>query len=164
MAGETCSLPYQRSWFRQQSRHISTNHLIAGGLLAIWMELVRVAYVPGPDGSAVVVCHGLSSRGELGALGVESVAVLVVRTTDWLARCRRINHEHGILGAVNIGVNPKAEQVLVVVCVHTCRWISDREYNYPCLGREVKLTGIHFGSPSLSVFTFTDRVGVQNAG
>lgn len=83
------------------------------------MSLVRVAYVPGSNCSAIVVCHRCSRGGELGALGIKRVAVLVPRTAYGLTRCYSINHEDGVLGAINIWINAEAEQVLVIVCVHT---------------------------------------------
>lgn len=109
MACEACSLPHQGAGLRQQAGDLAANELVAGGLLAIRMQPVRVADVPRANGGPVVVGHGFPGRGELGASGVEGVAVLVLCAPDGLVRSHRIDREHGVLGAVDIRVDPEAE-------------------------------------------------------
>lgn len=127
------------------------------------MQLVRVADVPGADGAAVVVGHSLAGGRELGALGEEGVSVLVPCAPDWLVGCHGVDHEDGVLGTVDVGIDSEAEEVLVVVCIHACCG------NVLALGAKVTrinatLTRIHLGPPPSSVFSFADGVGVQDAG
>ena len=109
MTREAGAFPYQRTRFGHQPGHLAADELVARGLLAVRMQLVRVADVPGADGSAVVVRLGFAGSGELGALGIERISVLVLGAPDGFVGWHGVDHEHGVLRAVDVGVDAEAE-------------------------------------------------------
>lgn len=118
MTSKACPLRHQGARLGQQPGNLAADELVAGGLLAVWVQPVRVADVPGANGGAVIVRHGLPGRGELGALGVKGVAVFVLCTPDGFVGRHCVDHENCVLGAVYVGIDPETEQMLMVVCVY----------------------------------------------
>ena len=107
------------------------------------MKLVGVGHLPCPAGSAVVVGHGFFGRGVLGLVGVKRISVLVLGTTNFTGALPGIDLEDGVLGSIDIGIDPHAEEMLMVVGVDT---------------------GVDFGSPAFGVFARVHGVGVEDAG
>lgn len=163
MSSKSSPLPHQRSRLGQQARHFAAHKLVAGRLLAIRVESVRVADIPCPARRAVIVRYGFFRSGELGALGIESVAVWVLWASDWCIGGDSIIHEDRVFGTVHVGVNAKAEEVLVVVCVDTYNDLSVLFSRARC-GISSERTGIHLSAPALGVLARVDGVGVEDTG
>lgn len=115
MPREPGTLPNDRVLLRQEPGHLPANQLVGHGLLAVGVQLARVADLPGPRG--VVVGHGLAGGCQLGALRVEAVAVGVLGASDRCVGCFCVADEDGVFAAVDVGVYAEAEEVLVVVGV-----------------------------------------------
>jgi hypothetical protein len=106
---EACTLPHQASRLGQQLWHLSAHELVACGLLAVRVDLALVRHVPRPACGAVVVCGRLLGVAELRLLCVERVAVLVLCASDLAVAARCVDHEHGVVGAVDVRVDAQTE-------------------------------------------------------
>lgn len=105
VAGESSSLPHERSLLWKQVGHFSADELVRRGFLAVRMEFVLVGDIPRPGGATLVVGSGLRSGGVLCLLGVEGVAVEVFSRADFASAASGVDLEDGVLLAVDIGIN-----------------------------------------------------------
>lgn len=57
----------------------------------------------------IIIGLGLPGGAKFGLFGVECVAIFVVGAANGVIGGHRINHKHGVVGAIDIGVNSQAE-------------------------------------------------------
>lgn len=119
MSSKASSLPHEAAFLWQQARHLTTHQLIADRLVRVSIQLAGIAHLPRPAGTTVVITHASTLRGELGLLGVESVAISVAFTTDLAFTLHRVDLKDSVRWTVNVGVEAETEKVLVVVRVYT---------------------------------------------
>lgn len=103
------------------------------------VELVGVDHVPGAGGDAVVVADGFVDGFVFGLVGVEGVAVGVFGGADGAGAGGGVGLDDGVVGAVDVGVDAEAEEVLMIVRVDA--WVD-------------------FGAPAFGVFAWVHGVGV----
>lgn len=118
MASKSSTLPHQRTLLGQQGRHLAADELVAHRLLAVRVQLVGVADLPGARGLGDVVGLALARGGQLGALAVKGVTIKVLLAADGSIAWDRIRDIHGVVGPVDVGVDAQTKQVLVVVRVY----------------------------------------------
>lgn len=118
VASKSSTLPHQRTLLGQQGRHLATDELVAHRLLAVRVQLVGVADLPGARGLGDVVGLGFARGGQLGALAVKGVTIKILLAADGSLSRDRIRDKHGVVGPVDVGVDAQTKQVLVVVRVY----------------------------------------------
>lgn len=106
------------------------------------MQLVFVAHVPCPGALSIIVGHRLDWVCVSRLLGVEGVAMLVLGRTHFTRSLGCIDLKDSIVGTINIGIDPQAEKMLMIVRIDT--WVD-------------------FGTPTLRVLAWIHCVGVQNS-
>ena len=143
VAGEAGALPDEAAGLGEEVWDFARDELVGGGFLRVGVYLGLVAHLPGAAGGAVVVCLGLLGGRELGFVRVEGVAVFVFGGANFAGAAGGVDHEDGVVGAVDVGVDAHAEEVLVVVGVDA---------------------GVDFGAPAVEVFALVAWECVQDAG
>lgn len=141
MTGESGTLPDQASLFWQQGWAFPANELVAHGLVAVFVDLVLIRHVPRSAAGPIVICHRFGRGGVFLLLGVEGVAVFVLFAADFAGSLLCVNLEDGVLRTVDVGIDPQAEEMLVVVSIDA---------------------GIDFCAPTFGIFTRVHSVGVQD--
>lgn len=141
MTSEACSLPYQRTFFGEKLGDFSAHELVADRLVAVWVELVRVAHVPSPRSNTIVVTNCFLNSSVLCSLGVEGISVKVLLAAYLTRTLSSVDLEDCVIWAVDIGVDSQTEKMLVIVGVDS---------------------RINFRSPSLGVFTWVHGICVQD--
>ena len=139
MSREPGSFPNQAAFLWQEGGDFPAHQFVADGLVAVRVDLVRVGDFPRPTRTPVVIGHGFRRGGELGLVRIERVAVFVLRAAHFARPSFGVDLEDGVLWTVDVGVDPKAEEMLVVVRVDA---------------------GIDLGAPAVSVFSRIHGVGV----
>lgn len=138
---ETRTLPYQRAFLRKEFGNLSAHELVADRLVAVWVELVRVAHVPSPRSNTIVVTNCFLNSSVLCSLGVEGISVKVLLAAYLTRTLSSVDLEDCVIWAVDIGVDSQTEKMLVIVGVDS---------------------RINFRSPSLGVFTWVHGICVQD--
>lgn len=141
VTSEACTLPHQGAFLRKEFGDLSAYELVADRLVAVWVELVGVAHVPSPRSNTIVVTNCLLNSRVLCSLGVEGISVKVLLAAHLTWTLRSIDLEDRVIWAVDIGVDPQTEKMLMIVGVDS---------------------GINFRSPSLGVFTWVHGICVQD--
>ena len=143
VAGKASSLPDEGARLGEEPGNLSAHELVAGRLLAVGVNLACVAHIPRPHGGAVVVGLGLARGGELGALAVKGVAVLVLGAADGLVGGEGVDHEGGVVGPINVGVYTQAKEVLMIVGIDA---------------------RVDLCAPAVGVLALSNGVGVEDTG
>ena len=139
VSSEPGPVPDQTVLFGEERGDFATHELVADGFVAVRVEFVRVGHFPGSAGATVVIGHGFRRGGVFLLVGVECVAVFVLGAAYFAGSCSGIYLEDCVVRTVDVGVYPKAEKMLVVVCVDP---------------------GINFCAPALGIFTGVQSVCV----
>lgn len=143
MSGKPGSFPYESTRLGQQCGHLAADQLVTDGLAAVRMQLVGVGHLPCSAGGSVVVGHGFFRCGVLGLMGVEGVSMLVFGATHFTSSLPGIDLEDGVLRPVDVGIDPHAEEMLMIVSIDA---------------------RVDFGTPAFGVLAGIHRVGVEDAG
>jgi hypothetical protein len=159
VTSEASPLPDQRARLRQETGHFPAYQLVSSRFLAVRVDFASVGNVPSAHSGAVVVSLGLARRSKLGLFGVKGVAILVLCATNGLLGWDCIDHEDSVLGPIDVRVYSQTEQMLVVVSVDTCTFVRILEPSWVSFS----LTWIHLRAPAFGVFSFVDRVRVENS-
>ncbi len=107
----------------------------------MWVELVRVDHVPGSRSNAIVVTNRLLNCRVLCSLRIKGISVKVLLAAYLTCTLRSVDLEDRVVWAVNIGIDPQTEKMLMIVGVDS---------------------RINFRSPSLGVFTWVHCICVQD--
>ena len=137
------SLPYQTPFLRQQGWHLPAHQLIADRFPAIWVQLALITHLPRATRAAVIVAHAVLRRPKFGSVRIEGIAIFILCTPHLPSSLPRIDLKDGVGGTVNVGIDPHAEEVLVIMCVHA---------------------RVDLCAPPFRVFARVHGVGIEDAG
>ena len=141
VAGETCTLPNQRTFLGKKFGNFSAHELVADRLVAVWIQFVGVAHIPSSRSNSIIITDCLLDGRILGPLGIEGISIKVLLATYLACSLGSINLEGGIVWAINVRIDPQTEEMLMVVSINS--WID-------------------FCSPSLGILTWIHGVCVQD--
>lgn len=115
LAGEAGAVVDGTAGLGEQRGAVVVKDLVANGLLGDGVHAVGVDDVPGALGLVAVVGGALEGCAESGLLAEEGVAVRVLWRADGVVGGDGVALNHGVVGAVDLGVDTEGEDVLVVV-------------------------------------------------
>lgn len=119
VTSESGAFPDQTALLGQQTWYLSADELIGSGLFAIRVDAGLVNHLPRPARRAVVVRPALPRRGELRLFGIKRIPVEVLLAAHRRLTRHRIYHIDRVIHAVDHGIHPQTEQMLVVMRIHT---------------------------------------------
>ena len=143
ISGKTSAFPHQGALLGHESGYLATHKLVGSWFAAVGVRPVGVRDIPGSCCISVVLRGGLTCSGQLGSLGVKGVTVEVLLAANRCIGRHRIGHEDGVVRAVDVGVNAKAEEMLVVLGVDS---------------------GVDLCTPTSEVLVGVHGISVENAG
>ena len=105
--------------------------------MAVWIDLVGVGHVPCSGSDTIIVADCLLDSCILRLLGKERVAVWILGAPNFTRALSGIDLEDGVIRSIDIGVDSKTEEMLVVVCVDS--WV---DLCSPTLGILTRVHGV----------------------
>jgi hypothetical protein len=107
--------PNEATLDRHQTRNLTTDQTVGDGRLAVRVELVRVGYAP--RSVRMVVADASSHRLQFSLLRHKTVAVAITIAAQRSITGHSIDLKDSVLVSVDRGIQTKAEQMLMVVCI-----------------------------------------------
>jgi len=120
MSRKSSTFPDKTTFLGKQSWGLPRDEFITGELPRVWVDLVCIADIPSPSCRTLIIRQGFLHFSILCFIGIKGIPVFILGASYWRSAGSRIDLEYGILLTVYLGIETKAEKVLVVVSLrHT---------------------------------------------